>query len=368
MTRILTCPSRYVQGYGILKDFGGHISDLGSKPFIIGGKRAFDTIRESVSRSLNEKSMQYDFAVFTGTGTREDASELARKARGFGPDMIVGVGGGLVLDTAKAVVYEMDLPLVIVPTIASTDAPCSREALQYTQDHRFDRELKLKRNPDLVLVDSKVIAEAPTRYFVAGMGDALATWIEARTCANSGAKNFAGGIATAAGLAIAKLAYETLLEYGPAAKLAVDRNAVTPAVEMIIEANTLLSGIGFESCGLGAAHSISVGLGTLEGAEDCLHGELVGFGTIVNLVLENYSKHMVEEVVTFCRRVALPTILDELGVKDKSLSNILKAAEVALEEGSFMNNLAIEVTPEQVAEAIIAADAIGLSHQERRLT
>lgn len=368
MVKILTCPGRYIQGYGVLKDIGKHIAPFGSKPFIVGGETALDAIRESVSKSLNEYSMRHDFAVFTGAGTREDAEALGKQATGFGADIIVGAGGGLVLDTAKAVVYAMDTPLVIVPTIASTDAPCSREALQYTEDHRFDREIKLKRNPDVVLVDSKVIAEAPTRYFVAGMGDALATWIEARTCSHSGAKNFAGGMATAAGLAIAKLAYDTLMEHGPAAKLAVDRNVVTPAVEMVIEANTLLSGIGFESCGLGAAHSISMGLGTLEGAENCLHGELVGFGTIVNLVLEDYSKDRINEVVTFCHRVGLPTTLDGLGVKDKSLDNVLKAGEVALAEGSFMKNLAFEVTPEQVAEAIIAADAIGLSHQERRLT
>jgi glycerol dehydrogenase len=285
MLKIFTSPSRYIQGYDILKDFGKYISHLGSKPFIIGGKTALSTIRESVLKSVVENSMKCDFALFSGKGTRADAADLVKRAAHFGADIIVGAGGGLVLDTAKAVAYEMDLPVVMVPTVASTDAPCSAEALQYTEDHRFDREIKLKRNPDLVIVDSKIIAEAPTRFFVAGMGDALSTWFEAYTCMKSGAKNFSGGIATAVGLSIARLAYDTLLEYGVAAKLAVDQKIVTPAVEMVIEANTLLSSIGFENCGAGAAHSISVGLGALEGAENCLHGELVGFGTIANLVL-----------------------------------------------------------------------------------
>jgi glycerol dehydrogenase len=361
MIKIMTAPNRYIQGYGIIGDFGKYVSPLGSKPFIIGGKTALSTIRERVSKSVAEHSMECDFTVFSGKGTRSDAAGLAKKATDFGADIIVGAGGGLALDTAKAVAYEMDLPLVIVPTIASTDAPCSAEALQYTDDHKFDREIKLKRNPDVIIVDSRVIAEAPTRFFVAGMGDALATWFEAQTCKNSGAKNFSGAMATAAGLSIARLAYDILLKFGTAAKLAVDENAVTPAVEMVIEANTLLSGMGFENCGLGAAHSISVGLGILQGAEHCLHGELVGFSTIVNIVLENYSKDKINEVMGFCSAVGLPITLEQLGIRDTSPTNLMKAAEVSLGKGSFMHNLSFEVTPQLVVGSIIGANALGVS-------
>jgi len=363
MVRIFTSPSRYIQGYGITSNFAKYISHLGSKPFVIGGGKALSTVREIISKSVAENSMECDFFVFSGKGTRSDAAELSRKATTFGADIIVGVGGGLALDTAKSVAYGMDLPVVMVPTVASTDAPCSAEALQYTEDHRFDREIKLKRNPDLVLVDSKIVAEAPIRFFVAGMGDALSTWFEAHTCMKSGAKNFSGGIATAAGLSIARLAYDTLLEYGVAAKLAVDQHAVTPAVEMIIEANTLLSSIGFENCGAGAAHSISVGLGTLEGAENCLHGELVGFGTLANLVLENYPKDEIHRVIGFCHAVGLPCSLKQLGVRDASRADLMKAAEIALGPGSFMKNLSIDITPDLVVDSIMGADALGSSYR-----
>ena len=363
MAKIFTAPSRYIQGYGVMKDFGDYISHLGSKPFLIGGRTALSTIKDIVTKSISEKSMTCNFAEFTGHGTRSDATQLAKKASDFGADIIVGVGGGLVIDTAKAVAHENDLWLVIVPTIASTDAPCSREALQYTEDHRLDREIKLKRNPDVVIVDSKIIAEAPTRFFVAGMGDALSTWIEAQTCEKSGAKNFAGGIATATGLTLAELAHDTLLEYGVAAKLAVDQNAVTPAVEMVIEANTLLSSIGFENCGLGASHTIAMALGTLEGAKDCLHGELVGFATIANLILENYPSDEIDEVISFCQAIGLPTTFEELGVKDPSPNTLLDTMGVVFREGSFIYNLSVDVTPQLVVDSIIAADAIGKSFE-----
>jgi glycerol dehydrogenase len=359
MLKILTAPSRYIQGYDIMNNFGTYISHLGSKPFIVGGKTALSTTKGIITKSASEHSMECGFEVFSGIGTRSDATKLAKKATAFGADIIVGVGGGLVLDTAKVVAHETDLWLVIVPTIASTDAPCSKEALQYTEDHRLDRVVELKRNPDVVMVDTKIIAEAPTRFIVAGMGDALATWIEALTCSESGAKNFSGGMATASGLALAKLSYDTLLEYGVAAKLAVDQNAVTPAVEMVIEANALLSSIGFENCGLAAAHAISMALGTLEGAANCLHGELVGFSTIVHLVLENYPSDEIDELITFCQAVGLPITLKELGVKDPSSTNLLKACEGALGEGSMIHNLSFEVTPQIVVDSIIGADALG---------
>ena len=318
MVKILTAPNCYILGFGVIKDFGKYIAHLGSKPFILGGKTALSIIKGPVSKSASEHAMECRFVEFTGKGTRQDASELISKATEFRADVIVGVGGGLALDTAKAVVYEMGLPLVTVPTIASTDAPCSAEALQYLDDHQLDRIIIMKRNPDVILVDSKIIVEAPTRFFVAGMGDALATWFEARTCSRTGAKNYSGSAATATALAIARLAYDTLMEYGVAAKLAVDQNAATPAVEMVIEANTLLSGLGFENCGLGAAHSVSMGLGILEGAQNCLHGELVGFGTLVNLVIENYPKGEFNDVLGFCHDVGLPITLDQLGVQDIS--------------------------------------------------
>jgi glycerol dehydrogenase len=176
MVKILTAPNRYIQGSGVINDFAKYMAHLGSRPFILGGRTALSVIRESVEKSVSENGMECTFVEFTGKGTRQDTSELVSKATEFGGDVIVGIGGGLALDMAKAVVYEMNLPLVSVPTIASTDAPCSAEALQYLDNHQLDRVIILKKNPDVVLVDSKIIAEAPTRFFVAGMGDALATW------------------------------------------------------------------------------------------------------------------------------------------------------------------------------------------------
>jgi len=359
MIRIMIAPNRYVQGPRILEETGRYVSHLGSRVFCIGGPTALSIVKDQMARSLDENSMEYQFEVFSGECTRASAAQLSQEARRFGADVVAGVGGGRVLDTAKAVSYELDSALVTIPTVASNDAPCSALSVQHKEDHTLDRFLILKRNPDVVLADSKVIAEAPTRFFIAGMGDALATWFEAFTCTKSSAKNLPGGVTTAAALNLARLCYDTLMEYGVSAKLAVDENAVTPAVERVIEANILLSGLGFESAGLAAAHGIHEGLQALEGAKGALHGELVAFGTLAQLVMENYPREEIDRVIDFCNAVGLPVTLRQLGVSDRSLENLMKAAEVACMEGLTTHNSYFEIDPELVLGAIIGANALG---------
>ena len=176
--------------------------------------------------------------------------------------------------------YEMKIPVIIVPTIAATDAPCSALSVIYSEHGVFERYLVLPKNPDCVLVDTTLVANAPVELLVSGMGDALATYWEADTCAKSCKPNALTGACppTLSSLALARLCYDTLLEYGLQAKLAVEKKSVTPAVEAIVEANTLLSGLGFESGGLAGAHAVHNGLTVLEASHDKFHGQKVAFG------------------------------------------------------------------------------------------
>jgi len=360
MVRIMIAPSRYIQGPGVLAEADKYVRHLGSRFFVIGGSTALRAVEGLLSAALSKDGMTCHIQPFTGKCTHSVTGSLVEKARAFGVEVVVGVGGGATIDVAKAVSHELgSLPLVIAPTVASTDAPCSSAVVQHTPDGGLDRVLLLKRNPDVVLVDSQVIVQAPVRFFVSGMGDALATWFEALTCTKSGGKNLLGGVSTAAALNLARLCYDTLMEYGVSAKLAVERQALTPAVERVVEANTLLSGLGFESCGLAAAHGINDGLAILEEAHGALHGELVAFGTITQMVMECHPQAEIDRVIDFCKAVGLPVTLKQLGITDTSSAHLRKAAEEACKEGMTTHNSYFKVTPELIVGALKGANALG---------
>lgn len=273
-------------------------------------------------------------------------------------DVIIGIGGGKTLDTAKAVAFYSNMPMIIMPTIASSDAPCSKLSVIYTEDGEFENYLNLTSNPNMVIMDTEIIAKAPIKYLIAGIGDALATYYEAAACKKANAVSMAGGYATKAAFAIAKLCRDTLLADGLKAKAAIENGVCTKAVENIVEANTYLSGIGFESCGLAGAHAIHNGLTALEETHKLLHGEKVAFGTVTQMVLENRPMNEIEEIIIFCKKLGLPTTLKDLGLDKIIDERLMAVAAMSCAENDTMGNMPFKVTPEDVFAAIKTVDTI----------
>ena len=359
MANTIISPNRYVQGRGELKNLPEHAKKLGKKLFVIISASGFKRVRNLLEKSFENTGMELVFEEFQGECCETEIKRLGSRFQENKCDLVVCVGGGKIHDSAKAAAYYQGAPVVIIPTIASTDAPCSALSVIYSETGVFERYLFLNSNPDLVLVDTDIIAAAPSRLLVSGMGDALATYFEARAVAASGALSCAGGKPTKGALALAKLCYETLLEDGVKAKLAVEAGACTQAVENIIEANTYLSGIGFESGGLAGAHAIHNGLTVIKDCHHLYHGEKVAFGTLTQLVLENAGQESLEEVIGFCMDVGLPTTFAELGMARPDKDLLMEAAVRACSPDDTLVNMPFEVTPEMVYAAMVGADALG---------
>lgn len=358
-TKILISPSKYVQGAGEMKKLGEYAAKYGKKALILisaGGQKRFG---EMISASFNGVECDIVFDSFNGECSKVEINRLVEVVKAQGCDLVIGVGGGKIFDTSKAVAYTCGLPVFICPTIASTDAPCSALSVIYTPEGQFEEYLFLPANPNMVLMDTDIISKSPARLTVAGIGDALATYFEARACQRSDATSCAGGKTTEVAMAIAKLCFDTLMAEGVKAKIALDAGVCTPAVEKIIEANTLMSGIGFESAGLAAAHAIHNGMTALEECHHMYHGEKVAFGTIVQLVLENIPEDELADIISFCIEVGLPVTMEQLGVKELTDEKCMKVAELACAPNDTLGNMPFEVTPATVAAAIKAADAYG---------
>ena len=329
---------------------------------MVAGRSASRLLSPTWQTTFGEAGIEHAVHPFAGECSLAEIERVKSAARQRQARVIVGAGGGKVLDTARAAAADLDLPVVNCPTVASSDAPCSALSVIYTDEGVFREYRFYRKNPDLVLVDTQVIAQGPPRLLVAGMGDALATWFEARTCVAGHVRNMRGGASTRSALALAELCYHTLLADGAEALQAVQTQVVTPALERLVEANTLLSGLGFESSGLAAAHN---GLTAAPATHAYFHGEKVAYGLLVQLILEGQPRPVLEQVLGFATEVGLPVTLAEIGLTDLPAELLQQVASRATAQGETIHNESFEVRPDLVADAIRAADALGRAWKTR---
>lgn len=269
------------------------------------------------------------------------------------------LGGGKAIDTAKALADELQVPVIIAPTIASTDAPASALSVIYSEEGTFEGYRFYHKNPNLVLVDTAVIVNAPAHLFASGIADALATCVEASATFHSNGDNMAGGKSTITAQAIAKACEEIIFNEGIQAFAAVKEKVITSAVDHLVEANTLMSGVGFENGGLAGAHAIHNGFTALSGEiHDLMHGEKVAYGTLVQLVLENRSLEEIRKFLFFYQAIGMPTTLKEMKLDNTEYSDLLRVGELANDDGDTMGNLSKVVSAKNIADAILAVDAI----------
>ena len=368
MLTVFCSPSRYTQGANSTLSLGKEMATLGlaGPALIVAGKTAIAVLSDTWRLSLEDAGFTYQVYRFGGECSLAEIERVKQQARDQGSRVIVGAGGGKVLDTARAAAADLALPVVTCPTVASSDAPCSALSVIYTDDGAFLQYRIYGRNPDLVLVDTHVIARSPPRLLVAGMGDALATWFEAKTCVEGNIKNMRGGASSQSALSLAELCYRILLCDGVDALAALQNQSPTPALERLVEANTLLSGLGFESSGLAAAHAIHNGLTAVPQTHSYFHGEKVAYGVLVQLILEKKAEPLLEEVLDFATTVGLPTTLAAIGLAEMTDEMLDQIAARSTAQGETIHNEPFAVRPRMVAEAIRAADALGREWKQKR--
>ena len=350
-------PGQYVQSSGIVNKLPEIIAPLGKKALILASPSVIQNVIPIFGKRFIEERLT--IIQFSGECTYEEIERVGCLVEQVEADIVVAMGGGKTIDTAKICADKADLPVVVIPTIASTDAPCSACAVIYTKDGVFNSVHYQKKSPAIVLADTQIIAYSPVKYLISGMGDALATWFEAKSCIKGNFKNECGGFSTLVAFQIAKLCYDTLLEFGVLAKLANEKRVITPALNKIIEANILMSGIGFESCGLATAHAVHNGLTELPETHHSSHGEKVAFGVLTGLHLNCEDKKTMDRVYSFCRDVGLPVTLKELGVNDLSREKMSIVAKKSCLPNQSIHHETTIITEDIVTDALLVADAYG---------
>jgi len=360
--RIFGSPGRYIQGPGLINRAADSIGQLKvQRVGLLCSERARRNEGTRLIEGLQQAGIDTVFSLFGGEcSMREIDRQVAFLDDQPEPiQALIALGGGKPLDTGKSVAYRLQLPVVVIPTLASNDAPCAAVSVIYTPEGATESFETFESNPSLVLVDTEIIAHAPARTLVAGMGDAMATWYEARACAgNPDGINVYGARPTLAGTTLARLAADILFEHGEAALVALEKKEPNEALEKVVEANILLSGLGFECGGLAASHAVAQALTLVDEVEkNSMHGEMVGFGILTQLMLEADSEDA-DRVSELFARIGLPITFAQLGIEpgqDDWLDDVISATL----SFPFIGNMPAPVNEVNLRQALLNADALG---------
>jgi glycerol dehydrogenase len=348
-------PGLYLQGPGALSRLAEVCGRPGSDAFAVIDPVAAESIAAEISAALPGVTLSRFSGECTAAEIDRQTEAAARVCAGSAK-VILGIGGGKAIDVAKGVQIATGRPLVVVPTIASTDAPTSRLCVVYTPEHAPDAVRMMAANPTVVLVDTAVLARAPARFFVAGVGDALSKKFEAGQCAAAGGLNFFGHAPPALALQLAEACHATLLADAEAALAAVRRQTPDASFERAIEATILLSGLAFESGGLSVPHALIRGLAAVPALAGALHGEQVAYGLIVHLILAGDEAYL-DRLLPLYRALGLPRSLSDMGLAGDAAAAIPQIAATSLARAPYIRNFASEITQARLEAALTEAEA-----------
>jgi glycerol dehydrogenase len=356
MTDIFLTPKRYVQRPGVLDDVGNLLKPFGRRPMILSDDLVLSIIRPQTQSHLRSVGMSPCFVPFGIECSMLEVARLTEIATREKLDFIVGAGGGKAIDTARVVAQRLDLPLITVATSAATCSACSSVSVVYKNGVR-EETLKGK-GAELALADSKIISKAPSRLLSAGMGDALAKFYEGKPTFD---KTPQPSPALEAAFTLSTQVKETIMKCGLEAKCDVDAGKNTFAVEKIVEANILLTGIiscvGGATFRIALAHGFLYGMTVLSAIHNHLHGEIVSYGLIVQLCLEKQEEEL-ERLIPFFIQLGLPLTLEEIGVRDLKDPVFLEGLKRTCMKDSSAHNISVPVTESSLFSAICEADQL----------
>ncbi|PSB15377.1 oxidoreductase, partial [filamentous cyanobacterium CCP2] len=354
----MVAPAQVLRGAGILPEMGKVIARLGQRPFLVGGDRTLAIVQPTLQPALVQQSLQVAQATYGEDCSEASLNQLREAVSNHQADVILGIGGGKALDTAKLLAYQLQLPVVTIPTSAATCAAWTALSNVYSDRGAFLYDVGLLKCPDVLLLDYDLIQTAPQRTLVAGIGDALAKWYEASVSSGHSEQTL-----VIAAVQQARVLRDILFQKSVPA-LQSPGSAVW---QQVVDASVLMAGVigglGGAQCRTVAAHAVHNGLTHLLQSHHTLHGEKVAYGILVQLRLEEMIQGSLlaatarQQLLSFYSEIGLPQTLADLGLLEVTIADLQRSAEIACRPESDLHHLPFEVTPAQLMAAMVSTTA-----------
>ena len=354
--RIFGGPHRYLQGPGAIEELARIARPFGAHPVVVADAFVLDLLGDRLANLFAAEAIEPIIRAFSGEITYPAIDALEASLDGERPSLAIGIGGGKSLDAAKGLARKLGLDVVTVPTIASNDSPTSSAIAMYDDHHVMISVDRLQSSPEAVIVDTALIAAAPSHFLLAGIGDAIAKKFEAEGCANGTGVTPFGTRPLLSAVVIADACYATLRRSAQTALADLARGALTEAVEDTIEATILMSGLGFENGGLSLAHSLTRGLVKARGAQDAIHGQHVAWGALVQLAAEGRRAEL-RSLTAFSLSIGLATCLEDLGMTRPTDAEIDEISRWTM-TAPHIGNLPFPVDAHIIANAINVVESL----------
>ena len=358
-------PAQVVRGSGILAQSAELFAQLGQRPLVVGGDRTLKTAWPFLKAPLSGLSVAQ--AAYQKDCSESALAVLHQAAEAHQADSIIGVGGGKALDTAKLLAHQRQLPIATVPTSAATCAGWTALSNVYSDSSAFLYDVGLPQCPSAIVLDYDLVATAPERTLVAGIGDAIAKWYEASVSSGQSAHTMVIGAVQQA-----RVLRDILFQKSVSALANPGSDDWREVVDASVLMAGVIGGMGGAQCRTVAAHAVHNGL-THVASHGTLHGEKVAYGILVQLRLEEMSSQKAlaatarNQLLQFYRQIGLPTCLADLGLDSLTVAQLHQAATVACRAGSDIHHLPFSVQPEQVMAAMVStttsADSGGAAKQ-----
>lgn len=349
--RVFASPQEYIQGADAFQTQLHRLKRLGRTALLITDRFVMQMVGETLLKNLTKGGFvaapllideEVEAAVFAKAAAT--VSDLA-------VDFVIALGGGKAMDMGKIIAHQQKLPIAVLPTSAATDAATSRISVRYDDEGNFLRYDFYPTNPEIVLVDTKVIMAAPAFMLLSGFADGVATYLEARSVRADGGNSTIGEKPTLAAYSLAKTCHDVLLRDIQQALAAQKEGQLNAAFENVVEANILLSGLGFENGGLSLAHAFhNVLMGSPDILVEANHGQIVAVGVLCQLLAEQRADeyHFYQKLFA---DLGLPVTLKSLSVEltDLETTTVAQAIINTKEAG---NHIPANVTPADLIEAL----------------